>query len=78
MGSITVYIIVGVIGYILAKQINDTSFEHGLNLGPHKSHGTGDDIDMFHVYGDVEQDFQETLLSHSDRCIHRPPELWGL
>jgi hypothetical protein len=34
----------------LLTAINDASFEHGLNLGPHHTHATGTDIDMFHVY----------------------------
>jgi len=35
----------------LLSAINNISFEHGMNLGPHQTHGTGNDIDMFHVYG---------------------------
>ncbi len=34
----------------LISAVNDTSFESGMNLGPHMTHGTGNDIDMFHVY----------------------------
>jgi len=34
----------------LLTAINDATFEHGLNLGPHVSHATGNDLDLFHIY----------------------------